>query len=401
MRVYSTKGKEKRMKKKIVAAVLLALALAFGLTACGGSESNHTPSAPSAENANSQPEPAESIEKDPQAPDPDTRTIIDYNGREVEIPSTVERIVCSGVGALRYTCYMQGQDLVVGVEDYETKAGMSRLYNYVNFDKFENLPVTGTNGEPFVEEIISVDPQVIVMSSYASVDPDELQSKTGIPVVVVPGSDTTLDDKAYETIRIMGELYGKEDRAEELTAYLKGIEADLADRTAGVAEEDKPAVYVCGVSFKGAHGFEGTEAYYGPFELISANNLANTTGQTGAFDIDLEQVLAWDPEIIFVDFNGMDLIREDYAARPDYYQSLTAVQEGRVYSQISFRSSASNLETALADAYYAATILYEEQFAGVDIEEKTGEIFEMLLGTNPYGDLKDAGYEFKAVTIGE
>lgn len=389
------------MNTKKFLIMLLALAMVFGLAACGGSDLDGTPSAPSTESTDPRPEPAEPPGEDQQSPEPAARVIVDYDGREVEIPHTVESIVCCGVGALRYTCYMQGQDLVVGVEDYETKAGMSRLYNYVNFDKFENLPVTGANGEPFVEEIIAADPQVIVMSSYASADPDELQSKTGIPVVVVPGSDTTLDDKAYETIRIMGELYGKEDRAEELTAYLRGIEADLAKRTAGVAEEDKPAVYVCGVSFKGAHGFEGTEAYYGPFELISANNLANTTGQTGAFDIDLEQVLAWDPEIIFVDFNGMDLIREDYAAHPGFYQSLTAVQEGRVYSQISFRSSASNLETALADAYYAATILYEEQFADVDIEEKTGEIFEMLLGTNPYGDLKSAGYEFKEVIIGE
>ena len=319
----------------------------------------------------------------------------------MEIPYTVESIVCVGVGALRYTCYMQGQDLVVGVEDYETKAGMSRLYNYVNFDRFGSLPVTGTNGEPFVEEIINVGPQVIVMSSYASVDPNELQSKTGIPVVMVPGSDTTLDDKAYETIRILGELYGKEDRAEELTVYLHGIEKDLAQRVEGIPEEDKPTAYVCGVSFKGAHGFEGTEAFYGPFELIQANNLANTTGQTGAFDIDLEQVLQWDPQFIFVDFNGMSLINEDYAANPDFYNSLTAVQEGRVYSQISFRSSASNLETALADAYYAATILYPEQFADVEIEAKTGEIFETLLGSNPYNDLKESGYEFKAVTIGE
>ena len=300
-----------------------------------------------------------------------------------------------------FSCYMQAQDLVVGVEDYETKAGMSRLYNYVNFDKFGTLPVTGTNGEPFVEEIIHVGPQVIVMSSYANVDPDELQSKTGIPVVMVPGSDTTLDDKAYETLRILGELYGKEDRAEALTTYLHGIEDDLAARTEGVAEEEKPSVYVCGVSFKGAHGFEGTEAFYGPFELIHANNLANTTGQTGAFDIDTEQVLAWDPDVIFVDFNGMDLIKEDYATNADFYNSLTAVKEGHVYSQISFRSSASNLETALADAYYGATILYPEQFADVDVEAKTGEIFEMLLGSNPYQDLKNAGYEFRPVTIGE
>lgn len=128
-------------------------------------------------------------------------TIVDGNGREVEIPSTVESIVCVGVGALRYTCYVGGADLVVGVEDYETDESGSvfRLYNYVNFDKFRDLPVTGTNGTPFEEEIIKVDPQVIVMSAYASVDADELEAKTNIPVVVVPGSDTTLDDKAYET----------------------------------------------------------------------------------------------------------------------------------------------------------------------------------------------------------
>lgn len=306
-----------------------------------------------------------------------------------------------GVGALRYSCYVGAADLVVGVEDYETKPGMSRLYNYVNFDKLRDLPVIGTNGEPYVEQIIAADPQVIVMSAYAKQNADELSEKTGIPVVVVPGSDTTLDDKAYETIRILGELYGKTDRADELTAYLRGVQADLDGRTASIENADKPTVYVGGVSFKGAHGFEGTEAGYGPFELIHAQNLADTTGQTGAFSIDVEQVLAWDPDYIFLDFNGMDLIREDYAAHPDFYNSLTAVKEGRVYSQISFRSSASNLETALADAYYAACVMFPEQFKDVDPVEKAGEIFTELLGTNPYADLKEAGYEFRQITIGE
>lgn len=330
-----------------------------------------------------------------------TRTITDSQGRQVEVPEEVETIVCVGVGALRYTCYVGAADLVVGVEDYETKAGMSRLYNYVNFDKFKDLPVIGTNGAPYTEEIINVAPQVIVMSEYASVDADDLQAKTGTPVVVVPGSDTTLDDAAYETIRILGQLTGMESRVAELTDYLKGIQKDLDDRTKDIPDDEKPAVYVAGVSFKGAHGFEGTESYYGPFELIHANNLANTTGQTGAFDIDLEQVLEWDPEIIFLDFNGMGLINEDYAKNPDYYNSLTAVKEGKVYSQISFRSSASNLETALADAYYAACIMFPEQFSDVDPVAKAGEIFEELLGTNPYADLKEAGYEFRPIKIGE
>ena len=377
--------------KKIV-TMLLMLSMLLMLAACAG--------APKAAPTASQADETTTASTVSEETTPERRVITDGMDRNVEIPYSVERIVCVGVGALRYTCYVGGADRVVGVEDYETKPGMSRLYNYVNFDLFQNLPVTGTNGEPFVEEIINVDPQVIVMSSYASQDPDELSQKTGIPVVVVPGSDTTLDEKAYVTIRILGELYQLEDRAEDLTAYLKSIQKDLDDRTASIAEDAKPTCYVGGVSFKGHHGFEGTEAYYGPFELIHAKNLANTTDQTGAFNIDVEQVLSWDPEIIFLDFNGMNLINEDYGAHPEFYNALTAVQEGKVYSQISVRSSASNLETALADAYYAACVMYPQQFQDIDPVEKAGEIFTKLLGSNPYHDLEEAGYAFCQITIG-
>ena len=328
------------------------------------------------------------------------RTITDGANRQVEVPEKVESIVCVGVGALRYSCYMGAADLVIGVEDYEVKAGMTRLYQYVNFEKFKDLPVIGTNGQPYTEEIINLAPDVIVMSKSASVDADDLQEKTGTPVVVVPGSDTTLDQDCFDTIRILGELYGLQARADALTTYLQGLQKDLDDRTKDIPDSEKPTVYVGGVSFKGHHGFEGTEAQYGPFVLINANNLADTTGQTGAFNIDLEQVLAWDPDIIFVDFNGMNLIREDYAKNSDFYNALTAVQEGKVYSQISFRSSASNLETALADAYYAACVIYPARFADVDPIAKAGEIFEMLLGVNPYEDLKEAGYAFCTLEIG-
>ena len=329
-----------------------------------------------------------------------TRVIVDGAGRQVEVPEKVNSVVCVGVGALRYTCYMGAQDLVIGVEDYEVKEGMTRLYQYVNFEKFKNLPIIGTNGQPYTEEIIHLAPDVIVMSKSASVEADDLQTKTGTPVVVVPGSDTTLDQDAFDTIRILGQLYGMETRANELTSYLNALQKDLTDRTKDIPEDSKPSVYVGGVSFKGHHGFEGTEAGYGPFTLIGARNLADTTGQSGAFNIDLEQVLSWDPDIIFVDFNGLNLIYEDYAKNPDFYNALTAVQEGKVYSQISFRSSASNLETALADAYYAACVMYPEQFQDIDPVTKAQEIFEMLLGANPYADLKEAGYEFRPIKIG-
>ncbi len=328
------------------------------------------------------------------------RTVTDGAGRQVAVPETVERIVCVGVGALRYTCYMGGADLVVGVEDCEVEAVISRLYNFVNIEKFQDKPIIGGNGKPNAEGIIAADPQVIILSASAGVDAEELQSKTGTPVVVIPGNDQLLGSDTFETLRILGELLGKQSRAEALTQYLKDLEKDLKDRTSAVAEADKPTVYVGGVSYKGHHGFEGTEANYGPLALIGAKNLADTTGQSGAFNIDMEQVLAWDPDVIFLDFNGMALINDDYKKNPDYYNSLSAVQNGRIYSQISFRSNATNLETALADAYYAATVLYPEQFADVDLDAKISEIYTMLLGVDPNGSLKEAGYAFRPISLG-
>ena len=138
------------------------------------------------------------------APSSNTRVITDGAGREVALPETVERIVCVNVGALRYTCYLQAQDLVVGVEDYEQESTLSRLYNYVNAHLFAELPVIGGNGEPYPEAIIAAGPDVIVAAAFTAGDADDLQARTGIPVAVVPGSDTTLDESAYETIRLLG-----------------------------------------------------------------------------------------------------------------------------------------------------------------------------------------------------
>ncbi len=329
---------------------------------------------------------------------PGDRMLTDGAGRTVALPDSVERVVCVGVGALRYTCYLGGAPLVVGVEDYETETSLSRLYNYVNREHFQKLPTIGGNGQPDAEAILAADPQVIILSAYAGSEAEQLQSRTGIPVVVIPGSDSTLDDKSYETVRILGELLGREDRARELTAYLQAMEQGLRDRTAQA--EHHPTCYVAGMSFKGFHGFEGTEAGYGPLALLGASNLADTTGQTGAFDVDLEQVLTWDPEVILLDYDGLPLIRDHYRENPTYYDELTALREGRVYAQIPFRSYAANLETALADAWYAGSVLYPAEFADVDVEQQTREIFTMLLGADPYDDLKEAGYGFDSIELG-
>ncbi|MDR1256958.1 MAG: iron ABC transporter substrate-binding protein [Spirochaetaceae bacterium] len=335
-----------------------------------------------------------------QASETGTKTVADAVGRQVTMPSPVRSIVCVNVGTLRFTAYMRALDLVIGVEKNELQPNIEKLFNYMNTGLISKLPVTGDNGTVYVEEIVRLSPDII-MASVDRETADALQSKTGIPVFVIPLIDNMFDSASYDTFRLMGDVYDRQERADELITYIKGLEQDLTDRTKNIKDEDKPTVYAGGISFKGAHGFEGTEAGYSPFYAIGAKNIADGTGQRGAFNIDLEQVLRRNPDIIFLDFNGLGLINEDYAKRPGFYQAFGAIRDGRVYSQISFRFNAVNAEIALADAYYAGKVIFPRQFEDVDPIQKADEIFDMMLGVKCYALLKAAGYEFKPLKIGE
>ena len=107
------------MKKRTrLLALLLTACMTVGMAACGSDDGK-------AENkdTDTKKETQNTEEKDGK------RTIVDSMDREVEIPEEVDSIVCLNVTSLRYTCYMQAQDLVVGVEDYEQKQSISRPYN--------------------------------------------------------------------------------------------------------------------------------------------------------------------------------------------------------------------------------------------------------------------------------
>lgn len=328
----------------------------------------------------------------------DSRVITDVNNRKITVPRKINSVICINVGALRFTAYLDAIDLVSGIELNEQEQSISKPYNYVNHNTLSALPVIGNNGETYDEEIAALSPDVIVTSLDRDAA-ETLQKKSGIPVVTIPLVDDVFDDSCYQTLEILGKLYQKEARAEELTAYIKTLENDLAGRTAHIPPEKKETVYVGGISFKGMHGFDGTEAGYAPFAAIGAANIADAASRPGPFNIDPEEVLKADPDIIFLDHNGMSLITEDYQKNPDYYQSLSAVKNQRVFSQISFRFSAVNIELALADAYYAGSVIYPDHFQDIDPKQKADEIFTTFLNCQLYDELAANGYDFRPIDL--
>ncbi|HJK66630.1 MAG TPA: ABC transporter substrate-binding protein, partial [Methanocorpusculum sp.] len=225
---------------------------------------------------------------------------------------------------------------------------------------------------------------------------DEITAKTGIPVVMFyTGDYVTKGDEIRKTLRMLGTILHEEERAEEIIAYFASIEEDIKTRVANVSETDKPTVYVCGISYNGAHGADGTDPTYLPFTLLGAENVAAGIGdisQTGYAKVAKEQILAWDPDIIFVDLGTLTAAEGGALVElwnDPAYQKLSAVKNGNVYTVNPHTSMNVNHETSLANAYYVGKVLYPEQFADIDQAEKADEIYEFVVGA-PVFDLLNA-----------
>lgn len=320
-------------------------------------------------------------------------TVTDVNGRTVELPEKVEKVVVTGVGALRLYAYAGNLEKLVGVEAVEHANAIGRPYTTINQERFKSLPVIGEGGpqkgnDP--EKIVTMDPDVI-FTTYEN--PDELQRKTGIPVVSLSyGNNAVFDDKIYESLKLIGLVVGTHDHAKDQVAYLKACETDLKTRTSGIEKEKAPKVYVGAMGSKGAHGIESTRGKFIILDVINANNVVDQTGKDGGLMVDKEQILQWDPDFIFIDMNGLPSVLEDYQNNKVFYKSLSATKNKKVYGQMPFNFLTTNIDTAITDAYFIGKMIYPEAFHDVDVEKKADEIYTQLLGKPFYEQMeKDFG----------
>lgn len=371
-------------------ALLLALLALTALSACGAT-------------------PAEESDSTQTAVDADSgavRTVVDCYGREVEIPEEVDTVVCTGSGALRMVCYLQCADKLIGVEDTDKNYHTSTLRDYAHVydETLQGLPSIGKGGgtanTAYVEELIALQPDVI-LSGYSQEALEDLARTTGIPCVSVRAlSINFIDESFYAAMEVAAQVLGAQERCEEVLNWIDGCKADLSARTADIPETDKPLCYAGAVTYSGTHGFTGTYSNFGPFLAIGARNAADEVGEEGFYDADPEKILTWDPDVIFLDPGSLALVRDEYASNPGFFDALTAVREGRVYACVSYNNYSTNVGYAIADAYYAGTVLFPERFSDIDIAAKTDEILEFLLGRGYYDDMEADGLAFGPLEIG-
>ena len=358
---------EKPMFKRLF-SIISALCLLLALAACGPA----------------QPAPEES----------GGRVVEDALGREVRVPETVESIVVLG-NTPRMAVYLGLADMVAGY------SGLAResvtplaAYAYVTLDDWAEVPSVGTdsggNTAYYSEEIILTNADVIFCTATGDVA-DELQRETGIPCLSV-SQGTLFGEDMEQSLRIMAEVCGVQERAEAIFDYVDGCFAELESLTGGIPESERKTALPAAATFRGTHGIEGVRANDPVMLSVNALNAADALSDGyESFTVDKEQILAWNPEYIFLDSGGVPLVRQDYAAHSDYYAELSAVALGRVYQYPSSTSYYDNMEISLLNCYFVGSVLYPERFAEVDFEAKAAEIFGFFLGDEDYLDVL-AGY---------
>ncbi|WP_319547804.1 iron ABC transporter substrate-binding protein [Desulfogranum marinum] len=323
------------------------------------------------------------------------KAIEDSSGKTVQLPDSVDHVICSGSGCLRLLTYLQAQDKIVGVDSIETRKRKldARPYALAN-PQFKKMPVFGEfRGYDNPERILTLAPQPqVIFKTYSSqmgYDPVELQQKTGIPVVVLNyGNFTHLRPELYKSLRIMGTVLGKENRSEQVISFFEETTTDLDKRTVNVPVDQRPTVYLGGVAFKGPHGFQSTEPAYPPFKFVHARNLAYDKAMSkkelSNSNIAKEKIVAWDPEYLFLDLSTLllgDKAGGLYELKTDpAYLSLSSVKENRVFGLLPYNLYTKNYGSILANAYYIGKLLYPERFSDVDPDKKADEIYQFLVG---------------------
>lgn len=314
------------MKKWI--ALLLALCLTLSLFAgCAKQEAEQAEQQLTEEMQTEAPETEETeAPQETEETDTQTRIFVDSLGREVEVPAEIDAIAPSGSIAQMILYTLCWEKMIA------LSTELSSLQTVYFREECADLPILGQfygGGDTLnYEEIIKANPDVIIdvgeVKDSLAEDVETLQERTGIPVVFVESTLQTLP----ETYRMLGDLLGVEEDAEELAAYVGDVLALAEENRAKLTPETTRAVafvqgeYGLGVFAKGTTHCE-------VLDVVGVDNVAvmEEFSGKGGDDVSMEQMLLWDPEILLISPEGnFDTIYDD-----PQWQSVSAIQSGQVY----------------------------------------------------------------------
>ena len=309
------------MKHTRMLALLLAAVMLFALlTGCAAKQepAQQEPETNQTEDtAAQQPETEEPAQEEVPA-EPETAetavTLTDMTGREITLDAPAERIVALTASDCEILYALGAGDLLVGRGEYCDYPA-----------EVLDVPSVQSGYETNIEQIIALEPQVLIMSTMAQTEEQVQQlENAGIRVVVSDAQDI---DGVYTAINMIGTLTGKQDEAasvvESMQKTFDEIKANAGDGSKTVYFEVSPLEY--GLWTAGANTFMD--------EIAAMMGLKNCFSDVeGWAEISEEQVLARNPDYIVtisMYYGEGPTPVEEIASRAGW-ENVTAVKDGKI-----------------------------------------------------------------------
>ena len=240
-------------------------------------------------------------------------TVTDMFGREVTLAEPATRIVVIQPSDCEILCAIGCEDAIVG------------RGQYVDYPaSILDVPVVQSGAETNVEEILALQPQVVLMNSMSQSEEQVRQlEENGVKVVV---SSTSNIESVYTAITLIGKLMGKEAEAEAVIADMQqtfdAIRASASDEAKKVYFEISPPPYLYTA---------GSSSYM--------NELAEICGIKNIFDdqedawlmISEEQVIERNPDYIVL-ITGMGSAGVEEILSREGWGDVNAIQNQKVFN---------------------------------------------------------------------
>lgn len=242
-------------------------------------------------------------------------TVVDMMGRELRLDKPAKRVVALSAADCEIVYALGAGELLVGRGEY------------CDFPpEALSLPVVGSGSNTNVEEIIALQPDVLVMGDMAqTLEQTQMLEKAGVPILI---SNANSVEETYTAIRNIGTLLGKEEEAHALVADMEDVFAQLRAQAGGargktVYFEVSPLPY--GLWAAGGDTFMD--------EVAQMLGLVNIFGEEkGWVQVSEEQVIERAPDYIvsaaMYDGEGRSP-EEEILSRPGW-ENIPALREGRI-----------------------------------------------------------------------
>jgi iron complex transport system substrate-binding protein len=309
--------------------------------------------------------------------------VTDDAGRAVAVPREVERVFAAGPPAaiLLYTC---APELLVGWPR-KPKPAQCEFLGSGACDKPEVGRLTGRGNTTDLETLLKLRPDLIldvgtINDTYVSLA-NRVQEQAGIPYALLNGRF----DACAQTYRKLGVLTRRESQAEAFARYAEQTIATVKGRIDKIPDAQRPRVYY-GRGPNGLETGQGGSINVETIEFLGAHNVAGER-RGGMATVSIEQVLAWNPDIIItIEPTFAATVRTDTAWAP-----IKAVQTGHIYLSprlpfgwVDFPPSVNRL----VGLWWLAKALYPDQFPE-DLRPITRDFFERFYQVSPSSDQID------------